>query len=127
MAGWRFLTKHALVIIHLYLHPRSTLREIAAGAGITERSVTTIIKQMERAGLVSHVKAGRSNSYSVDVDAVLRSQTGGGYTHRELLDGVYRLLSHSDDGGRAGDRRSGEPAEADASGGDEESDGDDAA
>ena len=63
MAKLRFLTNHALVLIHVANKPKSTLREIAAAVGITERAVQTVLKDMRHEGLIRQKKKGRKNEY----------------------------------------------------------------
>lgn len=85
MARWRLLTNHALALIHTYEHPRSTLREIAASVGITERATLSILRQLEEEGLVSRVKEGRQNRYTVHLTEVLNSRALDPYNIEELV------------------------------------------
>ena len=85
MAKWRLLTNHALALIHTYQNPRSTLREIAQAVGITERATLSILRQLEEEELVSRVKEGRQNRYTVHVSAILQSQALDPYTIEELV------------------------------------------
>ncbi len=89
MAKLRVLTNQALALFHVYLHRRSTLREIAASVGITERATLTILRQLEEEGLVSRAKEGRQNRYTVDVPAVMSLQTLEPYS----VEQVVRLMS----------------------------------
>ena len=91
MAGWSFLTNHAYVLLRVGQHPNSTLREIAAYAGITDRAASSILRLLEADNLISRTKRGRKMHYTVDIDAVLSHRTQGGLTVRELvtlLDGL---------------------------------------
>ena len=36
--NWGFLTNHALVLVYVVRHAGATVREIAAGVGVTERT-----------------------------------------------------------------------------------------
>jgi len=75
---WRFLTNHAVVLLHVAIHPNSTLREISTAVGLTERSVISIVRALEEDGIASHSKSGRRNVYRIDHAAVikhLREQT----------------------------------------------------
>jgi DNA-binding transcriptional ArsR family regulator len=65
MAKLRFLTNNALVLIHVANNPKSTLREIAAAVGVTERAVQTVLGDMERERLVKKRRRGRKNEYWV--------------------------------------------------------------
>jgi DNA-binding Lrp family transcriptional regulator len=71
MAKWRFLTNHALVLIHVANNPRSTLRQISDAVGITERAVQTILRDMEKDAIITSEKEGRRKRYWVDYKALL--------------------------------------------------------
>ena len=92
MAHWDFLTNHALVLIHVLEHPRSTLREIADSAGITERAAVSILRALEEEDIVSRQKEGRRNRYSVNIEALPRRLRQGRYSVEELAEQM-RLLS----------------------------------
>lgn len=85
MARWRLLTNHALALMRTYEHPRSTLREIAGNIGITERATLSILRQLEEEGLVSRVKEGRQNRYTVHLSEVLNSRALDPYNIEELV------------------------------------------
>jgi DNA-binding MarR family transcriptional regulator len=91
MVHWDFLTNHALVLIHVMDHPRSTLREIADAAGITERAAVSILRALEEDGIVSRQKEGRRNRYWVNVEALLRHRRQGPYSVEELAEGLRHL------------------------------------
>ena len=86
MARWGFLTNHALVLIHVSNNPRSTLREIAAAVGITERAALSILRLMEEDAIVTRKKEGRRNKYWVDFNALLEHQLPGPYSVAELVE-----------------------------------------
>ncbi len=87
MSKWGFLTNHALVLIQVANHPRSTLREIALAAGITERASLSILRAMEEDKIISRKKEGRRNKYWVDFRALLKYPLGGPYSVAELDSG----------------------------------------
>ena len=76
MPSWQFLTNHAVVLLHVSSHPDSTLREISAAAGLTERAVIAIIRSLEKEGVVSHSRKGRNNVYEIDFPAVMKHLKG---------------------------------------------------
>ena len=66
MAGdWTFLTNHAHVLIHLHGNPEARVRDLAQAVGITERSVMSILSDLEEQGYVSRTRVGRRNVYRV--------------------------------------------------------------
>ena len=91
MARWGFLTNHALVLIHVIDHPRSTLREIANAVGITERAALSIVRALEEEEMISRRKEGRRNRYTVNLAALLTHRTQGPYTVAELGANLMRL------------------------------------
>lgn len=107
MPKWNFLTNHALVLIFVYEHPRSTLREIAHAVGITERAALTILRQLEEEWIVSRSREGRRNRYTVDVRAALTHPLPGPYTIRQIVVALANLLQEL----REEDEREEEPAE----------------
>ncbi len=91
MAHWDFLTNHALVLIHVIDHPRSTQRDISIAAGITDRAAFSILRALEEDGMISRQKEGRRNRYSVNVEALLRHRRQGPYSVEELAQGLLHL------------------------------------
>jgi len=74
---WGFLTNHAHALIQIARDPRSTVREIALTAGITERATHAILRDLREAGLVSSQRDGRQNVNHVDLPALLRHRPWG--------------------------------------------------
>ena len=93
MARWGFLTNHALVLLHVAEHPRSTLREIAAAVGITERAALSILRLMEEDAIITRQKEGRRNKYWVDFNAVFDHQLPGPYSVGALLEAMTDLAN----------------------------------
>ena len=91
MAKWRFVTNHALVLMQVAQHPRSTLREIALAVGITERAALSILRAMEEDEIISRKKEGRRNKYWVDFRALLDHPLGGPYTLAELMETLTEI------------------------------------
>lgn len=96
MGAWGFLTNHSHVLIQIARNPRATGREIAMGAGITERAAISIIQDLRRAGIVSAERDGRQNVNRID-PAVLTCHRPWGTSDmeipQELIDGTVRGLS----------------------------------
>lgn len=65
MAEWTFLTNHAIVLLHIAANPGARLRDIAAAAGITERAVQQIVRDLGDAGYLTATRVGRRNQYTV--------------------------------------------------------------
>jgi DNA-binding IclR family transcriptional regulator len=103
MAHWDFLTNHALVLIHVIDHPRSTLRDISLAVGVTDRAAFTILGALEEDGMISRQKEGRRNRYSVNVEALLSHRRQGPYSVEELADGLRHLSQQASESAAAGD------------------------
>jgi DNA-binding IclR family transcriptional regulator len=87
--GWTFLTNHMHVLLCLCRDPATTLREVAALVGITERMVQKIVAELVAAGFVDVTRVGRRNSYSIRPELKLRHPLEAHHSIGELL----RLLS----------------------------------
>lgn len=72
---WRFLTSHSLVLLQLAREPELTVREIAAGSGLTERQTHRVLDDLVDGGYVARSRTGRRNSYHVDASRPLRSSS----------------------------------------------------
>ena len=88
---WGLLTNHALVLIHVIEHPRSTLRDIADSVGITERAALSLLRALEEDGIIARRKDGRRNVYTVDIDALMAHRTHGTYSIAEIANALFAL------------------------------------
>ncbi|MFC9816633.1 helix-turn-helix transcriptional regulator [Streptomyces virginiae] len=62
---WTFLTSHARVLVTLYRDPGARLRDVAATCVLTERTVQSIVADLEEAGYLRRVREGRRNHYRI--------------------------------------------------------------
>ena len=85
MSKWSFITNHALVLGVIAKHPHRTGRDIGNTVGITERAIHKIINDLEVAGYITKVKAGRRNEYIIHPDVPLKEKVRGDAAARELL------------------------------------------
>jgi DNA-binding Lrp family transcriptional regulator len=85
MSEWSFVTNHSLVLATIARHPRRTARNIGDAIGITERSTHKIINDLETAGYITKVKAGRRNEYILHPDVPLKEKIKSEAAARELL------------------------------------------
>ncbi|MBI2724294.1 MAG: winged helix-turn-helix domain-containing protein [Chloroflexi bacterium] len=88
---WGLLTNHALVLIHVIEHPRSTLRDIAEAVGITERAALSLLRALEYDSIIARRKEGRRNEYTVDIDALMAHRTHGSYSISQIASGLFAL------------------------------------
>ena len=108
MAKWRFLTNHALVLIHVANNPRTTLREISGAVGVTELAALSILRAMEEERIISRQREGRRNRYWLDFQALMEHQLGGPYSVAELASALTNITQRLEQEsrpqrGRAGD------------------------
>jgi DNA-binding transcriptional ArsR family regulator len=68
MRRWGFLTSHALILIFVTQHPRSTVREISNAVGLTERAAHSTLQDLREAGIIDRRQEGRRNYYTVNFD-----------------------------------------------------------
>jgi hypothetical protein len=85
VAGWSFLTNHARVLLCIAHDPDVRLRDIAAGAGITERTAYDIVTDLTEAGYVVKHKDGRRNRYQIQAHLPLPETTSRERTIGEIL------------------------------------------
>lgn len=92
--SWGFITNRALVMVYVVCHGDSTVREIAAGLGITERAILAILRDLDEEGIISRHRDGRRNAYSVNFD-VLRAyrQDAATRTPTQLVDALIGTLA----------------------------------
>lgn len=88
---WGLLTNHALVLVHVVEHRRSTLRDIADAVGITDRAALSILRALEEDRIITRRKEGRRNVYTVDMDALLAHRQYGKYSIAELATALLSL------------------------------------
>ncbi len=91
MSRWGLLTNHALVLIHVIEHPRSTLRDIADAVGITERAALSLLRALEADAIVARRKDGRRNVYTVDVDALMAHRSAGRYNIAQIASALFAI------------------------------------
>ena len=65
---WGFLTNHALILIHVTQHPRSTVREIAQAVGLTERATYSTLQDLRDSGIIERIREGNRNRHSLNFE-----------------------------------------------------------
>jgi MarR family len=70
--SWTLLTGHGHVLVEIARDPEARVRDIAAAAGVTERTAQAIVADLEVAGYITRTRAGRRTHYSVNADSVFR-------------------------------------------------------
>ena len=94
--SWGFLTNHAHVLIQIARDPRSTVRDIAIEAGITERATHSVLSDLREDGIIIATREGRRNVYQIDIPKLMN---GGRWSASEmeipqpLIDATLRGLA----------------------------------
>ncbi|MFG2593679.1 ArsR family transcriptional regulator [Streptomyces sp. NPDC048438] len=82
--GWTFITNHARVAA-IADDPNVRIRDIAAHCQLSERSVQRIISDVEQDGYLSHTRGGRTKTYRIRADKLLRHPAEAGLSVAALL------------------------------------------
>ncbi|MBT2406071.1 MULTISPECIES: winged helix-turn-helix domain-containing protein [unclassified Streptomyces] len=82
---WTFLTNHARVLVAIARDPAVRLRDVATVCGLTERTVQTIVTDLESDGYLRRVRDGRRNRYEISAGAVFRHPAEAGVQVSGLL------------------------------------------
>ncbi|MFB6615072.1 helix-turn-helix transcriptional regulator [Streptomyces sp. NPDC085524] len=82
---WTFLTNHARVLIAIARDPGVRLRDIATDCGLTERTVQTIVTDLEADGYLTRTRDGRRNRYVIAPGARFRHPAEAGREIAGLL------------------------------------------
>jgi len=83
--AWRFVTNYAHVLVCIAADPSARLRDIAETVGVTERTASQLVRDLERAGYVTKTRAGRRNQYEVHDELPLRHPLHRHHTVGELI------------------------------------------
>jgi hypothetical protein len=70
--SWTLLTGHGHVLVEIARNPQARIRDIAAAAGITERTAQAIVADLEEAGYIIRTRVGRRTRYSVNPNSSFR-------------------------------------------------------
>jgi DNA-binding MarR family transcriptional regulator len=77
--SWTLLTGHGHVLVEIARSPEARIRDIAAAAGITERTAQAIVADLVAAGYVARTRVGRRTRYTVNHDSLFRHPAQEGH------------------------------------------------
>jgi predicted transcriptional regulator len=83
--AWRFVTNYSHVLVCIAEDPTARLRDIADTVGVTERTATQLVKDLEEAGYLTKTREGRRNRYDVHAELPLRHPRHRHHTVGELI------------------------------------------
>ncbi len=95
--SWTLLTGHGHVLVEIARDPEARMRDIAAAAGITERTAQVIVADLEAAGYIIRTRIGRRTRYTVNRDSLFRHPAQEG----QRIGPFLALLATSKDNGTA--------------------------
>jgi DNA-binding MarR family transcriptional regulator len=72
-------------------NPDISIEQLSGLLGLTQRRVTTVIKDLEDGGYLTRTKQGRRNHYRINTQATLRHSTSANRTVNDLLAGLSHL------------------------------------
>jgi DNA-binding MarR family transcriptional regulator len=78
-SSWTLLTGHGHVLVEIARDPSARIRDIAAAAGITERTAQAIVADLEAAGYITRTRTGRRVQYTVNSDSLFRHSAQEGH------------------------------------------------
>jgi DNA-binding transcriptional ArsR family regulator len=81
-----FMTSHGVVLVEVARAPDSTVRELAARAGLTERQAHRVLADLVDGGYVERERIGRRNRYRIDSGKPLRHPSVRDHRVGELLE-----------------------------------------
>ena len=84
--AWTLLTGHGHVLVEIARDPEARIRDIAAAAGITERTAQAIVTDLEAAGYITRARIGRRTRYTVNRDSLFRHSAQEGHRVGPFLD-----------------------------------------
>lgn len=83
--AWTFLTGHGHVLVAIAKNPQARIRDLAAEAGLTERTTQAIITDLEAAGYITRRRVGRRSHYTVHPARPFRHPSQAGLPIGPLL------------------------------------------
>ncbi|HZT92464.1 MAG TPA: winged helix-turn-helix domain-containing protein [Gaiellaceae bacterium] len=72
---WAFITSHAAILIEVRRNPEATVRELADGAGLTERQAHRVLGDLVDAGYIERTRVGRRNQYRINSSQPMRHRS----------------------------------------------------
>ena len=101
--AWTLLTGHGHVLVEIARNPDARIRDIAAAAGITERTTQAVVADLETAGYITRTRAGRRTRYTINPDSPFRHHAQKGQRVGPFLDALTELGDAAPPAGTAGE------------------------
>jgi DNA-binding IclR family transcriptional regulator len=82
---WAFITSHGVVLLQVMRSPNATVKQIAAGAAVTERQAHRILADLVAEEYLVRERVGRRNHYRVNGTRKMRHPAAAGHRVGEFL------------------------------------------
>lgn len=79
------LSEHTHVLLYLYEHPESTVRELAKALEASERQTFRRLSELQQAGYLTRARQGRRNRYLLNIDSPMEEGQARGLTLAHFL------------------------------------------
>jgi Winged helix-turn-helix DNA-binding len=113
--SWTLLTGHGHVLVEIARNPEARMRDISGIVGLTERTVQTIVADLEAAGYLTRSRMGRRNLYRVNRESLFRHSAQEGLQVGPFLELLAAAADTDVGSSRSGaDATSRSPAESSA-------------
>ena len=99
--SWTLLTGHGHVLVEIARNAGARIRDIAAAAGLAERTAQAIIADLEAAGYLTRRRAGRGVVYTVHPGRPFRHPAQDGLRIGPFLELMSSPGGNADDAGRS--------------------------
>ena len=73
--NWDLVTSHGLVLCYIARGDNPTMGQMARGLSMTERRISSIVRDLGEAGLIKIERRGRRNAYALNHSARFRHPT----------------------------------------------------
>ena len=85
---WTFITSHGVVLLEVMRAPDATVKQIAAGAAVTERQAHRILADLVEEGYIVRQRTGRRNHYRVNSGRKMRHPAAAAHRIGDLLEAL---------------------------------------
>jgi MarR family len=96
--SWTLLSGHGHVLVEIARNPDARIRDISTAVDLTERSVQTIVADLEAAGYITRTRIGRRTRYTIDPDHPFRHSAQDGLRVGPLLNLLTEMADADEPG-----------------------------
>jgi DNA-binding MarR family transcriptional regulator len=82
---WYLMSRHGAVLFFIASRPGCTIGEMAEGFGRTQRTIWSVVMDLQRAGMLQIQRQGRRHHYRINPDARFELPSAGEFPLRVLV------------------------------------------